>query len=113
MDKSISTYTRNYADDPKSPYKDIDFAGAVKKSKGFNGADIESVINEAAETCFVGKKKLTKEIIEEIIDKTTSISRSCEEQINAMEKMFESSSFVDATTGDLTKKTTKTENNKN
>lgn len=85
-----------------SPYKDIDLDGAVKKSEGFNGADIESVINEAVETCFVDKKDLTKEIIETVIDKTTSISRSCGEQIKAMKEMFASSCFVDATTGKLT-----------
>jgi len=55
----------------------------------------------------VGNKTLSKVIIEEVIDKTTSISRSCGEQIKAMKEMFASSSFVDATTGELTKKETK------
>lgn len=81
---------------------------------GFNGADIESVVNEALEEQFneyIKRYNATPKSIElsadnlaRIISKTASISKTCKKQIEAMKKIFESSSFKDATTGELTNK---------
>lgn len=85
-------------------------ASLASKSEGFNGADIESVINEAMEEQFYAQKGnpssieilLTQETIEKIISNTVSISKSCKKQIDEMKNVFNNSSFKDATTGKLT-----------
>ena len=83
----------------------------IKNTEGFNGADIEAVVNEAMEECFLneieGKKFMQdsdfKKSLEEIAKRTISISKSCKKQIENMKKVFEESSFKDATTGQITK----------
>lgn len=76
-----------------------------KDTKGFNGADIEAVVNEGAERCYHdGKKPLSYEVLKEVIEHTTSIQRSCGKQLEDMQKVFDYSSFVDATTGNLSLK---------
>ena len=83
----------------------------IKNTEGFNGADIEAVVNEAMEECFLneieGKKFMQdsdfKKSLEEIAKRTISISKSCKKQIDNMKKVFEESSFKDATTGSITK----------
>jgi len=72
-------------------------------TKGFNGADIEAIIGEAAEYCFDKKTKpITTDILSNIIKNTVSISKSCSAQIKDMKKVFSESCFKDATTGELT-----------
>lgn len=80
-------------------------------TKGFNGADIESVVDETLETLFVEllKKngdsiKITIDQLKKQAEKTISISASCKKQIEKMEKIFGESSFIDATTGEQTLK---------
>lgn len=88
-------------------------------TKGFNGADIEAVVNETLEKAFItyieeGKRSndknapvsivLTEEMLLETAKETVSISASCKKQIDDMKKIFEESSFKDATTGKMTKK---------
>ena len=85
-------------------YPECSFENAAKKTEGFNGADIESVINETVETCYVNNDSFSSKNVLETIKKTTSISRSCGAQIKAMEEVFRSSCFVDATSGKLTNK---------
>lgn len=78
---------------------------ADSKTKGFNGADIESVINESIEQLFRDRKtskKDLKTIIGEKIKETISISKSCKKQIDDMDEVFKESSFKDASTGKLT-----------
>ena len=85
-------------------YPECSFENAAQKTEGFNGADIESVINETVETCYVNNDSFSSKNVLETIKKTTSISRSCGAQIKAMEEVFRSSCFVDATSGALTNK---------
>ncbi len=85
-------------------YPECSFENAAQKTEGFNGADIESVINETVETCYVNNDSFSSKYVLETIKKTTSISRSCGAQIKAMEEVFRSSCFVDATSGKLTNK---------
>ena len=71
------------------------------KTEGFNGADIESLVNDAAETCFrnmIDKKedKLTLDLLQKKISSTKPISETCSEQIKKMKKEFENNCFRDA-----------------
>lgn len=78
----------------------------IKKTEGFNGADIEAVINEALEEAFVENLdnnknseisvKITEKDLEDIADKTVSISKSCKTQIENMRKVFKESNFTNA-----------------
>ncbi|WP_031531673.1 MULTISPECIES: AAA family ATPase [unclassified Bacteroides] len=68
----------------------------IEATKGFNGADIESVVNEAVEDCFVNKKDLTDKILLDIAENTVSISKSCQKQIKDMDEIFEESKFKTA-----------------
>ena len=81
----------------------IDCQRLAYVTKGFNGADIESVVNEAIEESFLeGKEPLTTNKLMEIANKTVSISKSCKNQIENMKKAFEENRFKDATTGEIT-----------
>ena len=70
---------------------------------GFNGADIESVVNEAVEESFLsGVRELSKNVLEDIARQTISISKSCKQQIDDMKKAFKENNFKDANTGGIT-----------
>ena len=96
----------------------IDYKELAKCAKGFNGADIEAVVNEAVEKEFLkiikdssnkGKKlTITTDMLKEEAKITNSISMSCQEQIDNMKKVFEKSSFKDANTGEISNKSKKT-----
>ena len=71
---------------------------------GFNGADIESVVNEAVEKCFLEsleKENVTfdENVLKDIAAQTISISKSCKKQIESMKQAFKENNFKDATTG--------------
>lgn len=75
----------------------------AKETSGFNGADIEAVVHDAVEKCFLnGTKALNSNDILQIAKNTVSIMKSCKKQIDSMQKAFSESSFRDATTGDIT-----------
>ncbi len=90
----------------KKKKKSIDGASLnsiCQQTEGFNGADIESVVNEAVEKCFLdGGKELDKDVLERIVKDTISISKSCKKQIDNMKKAFKENNFKDATTGKTT-----------
>lgn len=82
-----------------------DFKQIITKTDGFNGADIESVVNQALEELFVENLtknesvksvKLTEEKLVEVAGKTISISKSCNSQIEQMKKIFKDSHFTNA-----------------
>lgn len=83
-----------------------------KTTEGFNGADIESVINETIEKEFISKMSaeqskdiavsISQASLINVAKETVSISKSCGKQIESMKKVFEESSFKDATTGKIT-----------
>lgn len=68
----------------------------IKATEGFNGADIESVINEAVEDCFINGKNLTESVLLNFAKNTVSISKSCKKQIEDMDKIFKESNFKNA-----------------
>ena len=77
-------------------------------TEGFNGADIESVVNEAVEKCFIDSldnkgTAFDERLLNNIARNTISISKSCKQQIENMKKAFKENNFKDATTGDVTK----------
>ena len=76
----------------------------IKHTDGFNGADIEAVVNEAMEEVFIEQKNLNMETLEKIALRTVSISKSCKRQIEDMKKVFAESNFKDATTGNISVK---------
>jgi ATP-dependent Zn protease len=80
----------------------------LEETEGFNGADIESMINEALEELFIVSLKnrknggpipkivLTKDKLLEVAKRTISISKSCKKQIKDMEAVFKESNFTNA-----------------
>lgn len=71
----------------------------ITATKGDNGADIESIINEALEQCFINDKNpLSLKKLLEVSKATNGISKSCKKQIDKMEEMFKESNFTPATT---------------
>lgn len=87
----------------KKSLDDASLDSICQITDGFNGADIESVVNEAVEECFLsGVRELSKNVLEDIARQTISISKSCKKQIDNMKKAFKENNFKDATTGDIT-----------
>ena len=86
----------------KRGHKDLKIDNALlEATDGFNGADIESVVNEAVEEVFVknldGKNDtLTSSVLLDKAKNTISISKSCKKQIDNMKKAFAESNFKDA-----------------
>lgn len=70
-------------------------------TKGFNGADIESVVNEALEESFVNNVTFSEDLLKQKAKETVSISKSCKEQIEKMDKEFAKNSFKDASSGKI------------
>ena len=87
----------------KKSLDDASLNSICQITDGFNGADIESVVNEAVEECFLsGERELSKNVLENIVRHTVSISKSCKKQIDNMKKAFKENNFKDATTtGDI------------
>ena len=72
--------------------------------KGFNGADIASVVNEAIEELFVSEEKSDlSALLLKVAKNTVCIKESCSKQIDAMKKAFEENSFIDASSGKKSK----------
>lgn len=82
---------------------DINYETLSENTEGFSGADIESVVNESVERCFLWRlnnankeKGLETDDILDAIAGTKSISKSCKSQIEAMEKLFKENDFTPA-----------------
>ena len=74
----------------------IDYEKLAGNTDGFNGADIESVVNSAVEQCFLEEKTLTTELLQTIAANTKCITKSCKKQIDAMKELFKENDFTDA-----------------
>lgn len=68
----------------------IDTISLIKKTKGYNGADLEAVVKDAIETAFInGKDKIeTVDLINSIND-TNSISQTLSEKIKKIKETVE------------------------
>lgn len=93
----------------KQELADKNLSSITKATEGFNGADIEAIINEALEREFVKeiekmkdeksniKIQLTENQLLNIAKTAVSISKSCKDQIENMKKIFKESNFTNAT----------------
>ncbi len=86
-----------------SSLHDFNYKSLSDATEGFNGADIESVIHQTIENSFLNNQSaITTKSLIETAQNTLSITKSCEKQIDKMQKIFNESSFRDATTGKIT-----------
>ena len=62
--------------------KDIDSIALIKKTKGFNGADLEAVVKDTIEKAFIdGESVITTEALLETVNDTKSISSTLKDKI--------------------------------
>lgn len=81
------------------PVADIDYARLAKETEGYNGADIESIVNETIEDCYLNnKQKVSTDYLLATAKRTKSITITCAKQIETMNKLFSDNSFTDAST---------------
>ena len=87
------------------PQDEYHLSELAKATEGFNGADIESVVNDTVERCYIKdktSKSINNSVFLETVRNTVSISKSCKKQIEAMKVTFAENCFKDATTGKAT-----------
>lgn len=83
--------------------KELDHALLAQLTEGYNGADIEAIVNESVEWCFLhDKAPLTMNVLRSHVANLPSITDSCKTQIEEMRKALGSNCFRDATTGRMT-----------
>ncbi|MEM3786806.1 MAG: AAA family ATPase [Nitrososphaeria archaeon] len=68
--------------------RDIDIFKLIDLTNGYSGADIESVIIEALENCFIDNEPLSTERIIKVINTTKSISITLKDKIDEMRKLL-------------------------
>ncbi len=67
--------------------RDIDVIPLIKKTEGFNGADLEAVVKDTIENAFInGDKKITTEDLIKVIKETKSISNTLKDKINQIKE---------------------------
>lgn len=65
--------------------KEIDTITLIKKTEGFNGADLEAVVQESIEQAFIdNKKEITTQDLLNVIEDTKSISNTLKDKINQL-----------------------------
>lgn len=76
----------------------LNYSELSAATKGFNGADIEAVVNEAVERCFItgDPKGITTQMLVSIAKETKCISKTCKKQIDDMKKLFDENHFTNA-----------------
>ncbi|MBO5612674.1 MAG: AAA family ATPase [Prevotella sp.] len=82
----------------------VDTETLAKNTEGFNGADIESVVNETVENAFLALIEknsdealtITNDMLIKTAKETKSISKTCKNQIISMEKIFNECDFKSA-----------------
>ena len=82
----------------------VDNDKLLKPTVGFNGADIESVVDETVEKAFISllgtdsteRISITTEMLIATAKETKSISKTCKKQIEDMERVFKECDFKDA-----------------
>ncbi|MEQ6970775.1 AAA family ATPase [Pectobacterium polaris] len=83
------------------PPKGLDYAELAILSKGFSGADIECVINDALESLFRSNESvLTQPLIKKHIDLITPISIVLKEKLSIYQELFEKFSLKAASLAD-------------
>lgn len=83
------------------PPKGLDYAELAILSKGFSGADIECVINDALESLFRSNESvLTQPLVKKHIDLITPISIVLKEKLSIYQELFEKFSLTAASLAD-------------
>lgn len=83
--------------------KDLDLISLINATKGFSGADLESVVKNTIEAAFIeGKDKITTEDLLESIKETKSISDVLSEKISNLRKMISKFDIRPASVADNT-----------
>lgn len=85
--------------------KNLDIISIVKTTGGYNGADLEAIVKEAIETCFIeGKERLSTEDLRNAKESIKSISSTLEKRIKEIKEAIKD--MVDlkpaSSTGDAT-----------
>jgi len=71
----------------KHSINDINLSKLAKQTEGYSGADIETVVKETIENCFVNNKQPTTADYEKVIKDVVSISEMLKKQIENYEKL--------------------------
>ena len=67
--------------------KNLDIISLVKLTEGYNGADLEAVVKEAVESCFIeGRDQLTTEDLKHAQENIKSISKTLEKRIKEIKE---------------------------
>lgn len=70
--------------------RSIDTIALIKKTQGFNGADIEAVVKDTIETAFInGKSTITTEDLLKSVEDTKSISNTLKDKIQLIKDTIE------------------------
>lgn len=74
----------------KKWHRDIDIISLMKKTKGYNGADLEYVVKETIEMAFIeDKNKITTDDFMKTIKETKSISHTLKDKLDNIKKAIE------------------------
>lgn len=70
--------------------KDLDIISLVKRTNGYNSADLEAIVKDAIENCFLeGRSKLTTEDLQNAQKRVKSISRTLEKRMREIRQSLE------------------------
>ena len=84
----------------KNDLEKIDLDKLVKNTKGYSGADIESVVRDSVEEVFAdGRDSLTTEDVLAAIKQTHSLSEIMKDSLDKMAKVYEERKFKNASEG--------------
>ncbi len=84
----------------KNDLAQIDLDKLVEKTKGYSGADIESVVRDSVEEVFAdGRNTLTTEDVLHAIEQTHSLSEIMKDSLEKMAKVYEERKFKNASEG--------------
>ena len=84
--------------------RDIDVISLLKKTNGFNGADLEAVVKETIEQAFIeGRESLTTEDLLATIEDTKSISCTLKDKIEQIKKTISNIDIKSASKSDTKK----------
>ena len=68
--------------------RNINLTSLIKKTEGFNGADLESVVKDTIETAFIaGKDEITTEDLVKTVENTKSISCTLKDKIKSIREI--------------------------
>lgn len=78
-------------------YERIEISGLVRKTEGFSGADIESVVKEGVEAAFAGgREHLETADIQDAIRNTTSLKELMGKSLSELEQEYEKRKYKNA-----------------